>query len=331
MDTAPWPTVDWQSCAPEEQGIDPLLSQKIDAYVRLPKGKGLFSVLVIRNGWIVSERYYAGFTRTDGHQIMSVVKSIYSTLIGVAIQKGLIQDLDEPIFHFLPQYEQFKKRPELKQIRLRHVLSMSSGLYWQFGVHGHQPLLKQILKTSDWVGAILDLPLRNPPGTHWAYKEADSILASAIVHGATGLSADDFGQQSLFAPLGIASPVWPSDPQGNSHNYPWLGPGVPLTARSMAKLGYLLLKDGRWEENELLPSWYVQECGKPCFQTDWTLGQYGLMWWIKDGTLAANGWGGQRILTHRGKNLVIVTQGEANTAKSKDYDIVETVILPAVR
>ncbi len=305
MSPGNWPTVDWQTSSPEEQGIDPRLDEKIDAYMRLPKARGLFSLLVIRNGYLVCERYFAGCGPQDGHQIKSVIKSIFSTLTGIAIQEGFFESLDTPIYRYLPQYEQFQKRPELKRITIRHVLTMSSGLYWQLGIHAHQPLVTQIINHPDWIGAVLNLPLQSAPGTKWAYKEADSMLISAVLRGATGKSAYEFARQYLLTPLGMESPPWPADPQGNSHNYEWISPGLALTARSMAKLGYLFLQEGRWDGQVILSPGYVRESQAPCFITDWWGGaRYGLMWWVKDHYYSACGHGGQEIAIHPAKNVV---------------------------
>ncbi len=321
-----WPTTDWKTCPPEAQGVDPSLGDKIDAYARLPKAKGLYSVLVIRNGYIVCERYFAGRGPGDGHQIKSVIKSIFSTLTGIAIKEGLIESLDAPIHRYLPQYEQFQKRPELKRITIRSVLTMSSGLYWQLGVHAHQPLVTQIVNSPDWTGAVLNLPLQAAPGTNWSYKEADSMLISAVLSGATGRSAYEFARQYLLAPLGMQSPLWPADPQGNSHNYEWISPGIPLTARSMAKLGYLFLHEGQWDGKEILSAEYVREGHKLYFVTNWGGARYGLMWWVEDDYYAARGWGGQTITVNPKKQMVVVTQAESDTRKSKEYDLIDEVI-----
>ena len=325
-----WPTLDWKTCPPEEQGIDPRMVEKIDAYARLPKAGGLYSLVVICNGYIVCERYFAGHGPQDGHQIKSVIKSIFSALTGIAIKEGFIESLDTPIYRYLPQYDQFEKQPELKRITIRHVLTMSSGLYWQLGVHAHQPLVTRIVNSPDWTGTVLSLSLQAKPGTKWAYKEADSMLISAILHGATGKSAYEFARQYLLTPLGMQSPPWPADPQGNSHNYAWISPGIALTGRSMAKLGYLFLKEGQWDGREILSPWYVRESWKPIYNTDWRQGKYGLMWWVKEGYYSANGWGGQAIAVHPAKNMVVVTQAESDTRKSKEYDLIDAVIFPSV-
>jgi len=326
-----WPTQDWQNARPEEQGIDPRLAEKIDAYMRLPESIGLYSLLVIRNGYIVCERYFAGCSPSDGHQIKSVIKSIFSTLVGIAIKEGFIESLDTPIYHYLKQYEQFQRRPELKRITVRHVLTMTSGFYWQLGVHAHQPLVTPIINSTDWTASVLNLPLQDSPGTKWAYKEADSMLISALIRGATGKSAYEFARRYLLEPLGMQSPVWPSDPQGNSHNYVGISPGLALTARSMAKLGYLFLRDGQWEGKQILNQSYVQECRTPYFATNWREGHYGLMWWVSDDYYSANGFGGQTIAVNPAKDVVVVTQANSDTRKSKSYDVIRSIILPFIK
>ena len=325
-----WLTQDWPTSRPEAQGVDPQLVEKVDQYARQPASSGLYSVLVIRNGSIICERYYGGCGPCDGHQIKSVIKSIFSTLVGIAIREGLIESLDTPIFQYLGQYTQFQKRPELKRITIRHVLTMSSGLYWQLGVHAHQPLVTQILHSPDWTGAVLNLPIQYAPGTTWVYKEADSMLISAILRGATGRSAYEFARQYLLAPLGMESPAWPADPQGNSHNYLGISPGLALTARSLAKLGVLFLEEGQWAGNQILDAAYIHDCTRPSFTTNWREGQYGLMWWVGQGYYAANGWGGQTIAVHPQKNLVVVTQAESETRKSKSYSLIQEIIFPAI-
>jgi CubicO group peptidase (beta-lactamase class C family) len=319
-----WPIPDWQTADPAAHGFDPRLADKLDHHLRARRAAGLYSLLVIRDGWLVYERYFHGFAAKDAHQIMSVVKSFYSALVGIALRLGLIASLDTPIAHFLPEYSQFQRQPLLQNITIRHVLSMSSGLYWQFGVHGHQPMIHRITACPDWTAAVLDLPLQHKPGTHFLYKEADAILISAVISHATGHSAYDFACQHLFAPLGINTPIWPTDPQGNSHNYAFLGPGAPMTARNLARLGLLYLNAGQWDDREIISPDYIAECTQPSFASSVIGERYGLMWWLHPEYSFASGYGGQTIAVIPQHRVVVVIQADHDRGNPKGYNDVIT-------
>jgi len=329
MDT--WPIPDWQTAAPETQGFDPHLADRLDHYLRARRAAGMYSMLVIRDGWLVYERYFQGFTAADAHQIMSVVKSFYSALVGIALRLGLIPSLDTPICQFLPEYPQFQRQPLLQHITIRHVLNMASGLYWQFGVHGHQPMIGRITASPDWTAAILDLPLQHKPGTHFLYKEADAILISAVLSHATGRSAYDFACQHLFTPLDIHTPAWPTDPQGNSHNYVFLGPGAPMTARNLAKLGLLYLNAGQWDGRTIIDPDYIAESTRPSSASPVIGEHYGLMWWLHPEYAFASGYGGQTIAVMPHRRLVVVIQADYDRGNPKGYnDVITQAVLPAI-
>ncbi len=166
----------------------------------------------------------------------SATKSITGTLIGIAIDKGLIDSVDHKLLDFFPDRTFANVDTQKQSITLRHVLSMSSGLDWPH--NGLNEYLEPGMEASkDWVQFVLDRPMAAAPGSVFVYNSGGSHLLSAVIQKATGMSALDFAQKHLFAPLGITNVTWATDPQGINFG----AANLAMSPRDMAKLGYLYL------------------------------------------------------------------------------------------
>ena len=193
-----WPTKAWRTSSPEEQGMDSdKLAQMLDAIQE--QKLGFHGLLVIRNGYIVSETYFGSYQQDTRHELYSVTKSFVSTLIGIALDKGYIDSTGQRVVDFFPG-ETFASLDEQKRaMTLEDVLTMRTGLDWDEGDTAYQSLYT----SPDWVQYMLDLPMAAAPGSQFNYCSGCSHLLIAILKQATDTNPRDFAEKNLFKPLGI--------------------------------------------------------------------------------------------------------------------------------
>jgi CubicO group peptidase (beta-lactamase class C family) len=351
-----WPTHGWRTAAPQDAGMDPPVLAGIDHGARLPY-PALRSVLVVRHGVLVVERYYHGATPATYFNVFSVTKSVTSALIGIALSEHALGSLDQPIGRLLAKHLPPNPDPRTRSATLEQVLTMTAG-FPPDPTDGTPPSLVHA-PASDWVRFVLSQHPATKPGTRFAYSSDGSHLLSAIIADATGQTTLRYAQAKLFGPLGIASdhpfePVfaprnaaayeragfaWPTDPQGYHLGYGFL----KLTARDLAKLGYLYLKGGAWEGRQVVPAAYVRASTQRHASTGGTFGPYegyGYQWWTttEQGhrAFAAIGLGGQLIEVIPDLDLIVVMTSEPGTAEDlraggDSQRMVGNVVVPAVR
>ena len=315
-----WPTEGWRTSTPKEQGMDP---QKLEAMLAEIQERDidLHSFLIIRNGYIVSETYFGNFQQDTKHEMQSAGRSWTSALIGIAIDKGYIDGVDQRILEYFPERTFANMDPQKEAMTLEDVLTMRTGLEWQ-ELPG---AFEQMQKSPDWVQYILDRPMSEEPGTRWNYCSICSHILTAILNETTGINPRDFAEQYLFKPLGISDVVWITDPDG----IPLGAGGFKLTPRDMAKLGYLYLRNGQWEGQQIVSSDWIRKSTQTYSVINEHLG-YAYHWVtvpeIKG--YAASGGGGQIILVVPEYDLVIVTT--AFTEESI-FELITKYVLPAAQ
>lgn len=192
-----WPTEDWKTSPPGEQGMDPKSLSMIDLQVEenFPNIRG---VLVVRNGYLVFENYYRGYGKSDHHHVWSVTKSITSILVGIAFKEGKIEDLHQELPRFFPRYFGPKTDPRKKEITLEHLLTMTSG----FDPDGqYREDTRQLMLSENMVRASIEQPLASEPGERFAYNEGNPHLLSAILTKRTDENALGYAHEKLFGPL----------------------------------------------------------------------------------------------------------------------------------
>ena len=303
-----WPTKGWKTSIPEKQGMDSAKLLMADEFIqnRLPDA---FSLLVVKNGYLVFEKYYSWGSREKYAEVHSVTKSFTSALIGIALDKGYLNSVDQKLIEFFPEYITDELDPRKKEISLKHLLTMSAGFRWD----DRGPSMRNWYTSSDWLKFAIQLPQENNPGDVFNYNSSISHLLSIILSKSTKTSTLDFANQNLFKPLGISS-YWHQDPQG----YYIGGFGLGLSARDLAKIGFLYLNDGFWNGQSIVPEYWVKESTDQQIQAFshpiyGTFG-YGYQWWVKkvDGCNSFRAWGrrGQFIVIVPKLDLVIVVTSE---------------------
>lgn len=247
-----WPDPQWQR---EPAAID---WQAVEAYAfpdRDETGRtGVRSdaLLVIRDGRILYERYVAPTRADTTHLTWSISKSVLATVLGVAYGEGRFT-LDAPAWHYYPP---LKVHPELRIVDLLH---WASGLAWQED-YEYAPLKSSVVAMlytrgrKDMAAFTAAQPAEVAPGERFRYSSGDSNLLAAALRGMLPPdSRDDYPWQALFEPLGIRHAVWERDGAdtyvGSSYLY--------LSARDLARIGLLMLRDGRWQGRQLLPRDWV--------------------------------------------------------------------------
>ena len=239
-----WPTQAWRSATPEEQGLD---STKLaDALLTIrERGITAHSLLIIRNGRVLSDATFYPYDGKAVHEVASVTKSIMTTLIGIAADQGKLS-LDDPMLSFFPDRTIANRDARKEAITVRHLSSMSSGL--DCTAEGDERTLKEMRVTEDWVQFALDRPVRCEPGKQFVYCSPAIHLLSPILQQATGMTALEFARRYLFEPLGIRDVMWLTDPQGFNRG----SEGIYLHPQDMARLGYLWLNGGAWDGKQIV-------------------------------------------------------------------------------
>lgn len=252
---AVWPTAQWQTSTPEEQGMDSAALAKLVAFGTT---RSFDSLLVTRHGRLVLDAYYAPFTSDMPHTINSSTKAVVATLTAMAYKDGLLDRLDHPMLDFFADRKVADVDERKKAVTVQHLLNMTSGLEWDEGFEGGpEQSMRDMGASPDWVKFILDRPMAHAPGETFYYNSGGSHLLSAIVSKLTGKNTADYANERLFGPLGIAPPFWRRDPQ----RLPIGGFGLAMRPRDMAKLGYLYLRNGEWEGKRLLPADFLEAVG----------------------------------------------------------------------
>jgi CubicO group peptidase (beta-lactamase class C family) len=301
-----WPTNGWEKATPESQDFN---SEKLADRLNSIKQKGMniHSLMIIRNGSVILDSYFYPYDGSTNHDVASVTKSIMTTLIGIAADQGKL-DLDQPILSFFPD-RTISNRDSLKeQITVRHLVSNSSG--FRFNEKDDADTISAMTESDDWVQHVLDLPVVHEPGTHFAYFSPGMHLLSAILQESTGMTALEFAEANLFKPLGINKVYWPSNSQGYTIGYG----DLCLYPADMAKIGFLFLHQGKWEDKQIVSSNWVNDATKKQLPTGEGREGYGYGWWISSPNekfpyYRAYGRQEQIIMVVPSINAVIVTTG----------------------
>jgi CubicO group peptidase (beta-lactamase class C family) len=297
-----WPTQEWRTATPEEQGLDSAKLADVLRTIR-ERGDAIHSLLVVRNGRVLADATFYPYDGRALHEVASVTKSIMATLIGIAADQGRLS-LDDKMLSFFPDRTVANRDARKEAITVRHLSSMSSGL--DCTAEGDEKTLKEMRASEDWVQFALDRPVRWEPGKQFVYCSPAIHLLSPILEKATGMTALDFARRYLFEPLGITDVMWLTDPQGHNRG----SEGIYLHPQDMARLGYLWLNGGAWDGKQIVSRAWVEDAVKPHLAAgeDDAYG-YGIWTNPEGGDFEAIGRGGQRIAVSPGGGTIVVTTG----------------------
>ena len=311
----------WRTSTPEEQGIDSTSLVAMLEDIR-DNGVGIDGIVIVRHGHLVFESYMAPYAADTFHNMKSSSKSVLSALVGIALREKVL-GIDERVSEMFPEYFASADHPRMKDVTLRHLLTMSAGIEWT----EISPEADRLWQSNDWVGAAIGLPLPDAPGAKFTYSTALTHLASAAIARRSGMSTREFAEKHLFDPVGIRAGLWRRDPQGIH----WGGADLFLTPRDMARFGYLYLKGGSWNGRQIVSREWVAESTRAQVKTGgWGgIDEYGYWWWIDPVAYVAIGLGGQVIAVVPDQVLVVVFT--AAGPESTPFALLRKHIAPALR
>jgi CubicO group peptidase (beta-lactamase class C family) len=302
---------------PSSQGMDVGRLEALHRRIEAGEHGEIHSVLVLRNGTLVFERYYGTSHINDIHTLQSVTKSITALLVGIAIQDGSIKGVDTPVADFFPEYaDVFEADPRKRRITLHHLLTMSHGLEWdELSIPYGNPdnVVWQMAQSEDWMRFVLSRPVATDPGQRFRYSSGSSLLLSGILQNATGMQAHAFAERRLFDPLGIPVYAWfhhLEHPKRWSHT----GGGLLMRSRDLLKLGMLIIDRGAWRGEQIVPAAWIDALSEPYLSINDDM-DYGYQWYLRplrpgseqrDGVVHGWGWGGQFVFAAPKLSLVAV-------------------------
>ena len=259
-------TADWPRSTPAQAGLQPDTLAQIEARISDRSWPGITSVLVVRHGKLAYERYWQDTDAETRHDLRSATKTLNALLLGAAIERGLIQDVQQPVFGFFPEYATHAHPDPRKQaITLEDLLTMSSLLECNDSNPFSAGNEERMYVSEDWVGFVLDLPIKgfapwdtrpedSPHGRSFSYCTAGSFLLGAVIERASGESLAAFSRKVLEAPLGLGELHWNRSPLGVGSG----AGGTRMRSRDAARIGELILRKGRWGKRQILPAAWVE-------------------------------------------------------------------------
>lgn len=318
-----FPKEAWRTDAPEDQGLDQ--GKLWDFMGKIRKGeilRPITSLVIVRNGYLIVNERFGEYEDSRPHTLQSVTKSITGTLVGVAIQQGFIQGLDQKILDFFPEYQTIENDESAKRaLNLQHALNMRTGQAWT-GERHLGPLNKY---KGDKMKYVLDYDMELAPGKKWYYNSGIAILMGGLLQNATAMDTEDFAQRFLFAPLAIKRAQWSWGHKGIPHT----GGGLFLTPIDLARIGYLYLRNGCWEGQQIFPKDWIHGILTNAiplvkkFHGSIPAG-YGGMWWLLplektkiensfDILMAYGHWGQFLFVIPQYDMVIVMTQNDSAT------------------
>ncbi len=292
----------------------------------------LESLLILKDEKLVLEEYFYAYDRTQLHHIHSCTKSVTSLLLGIALERHNKQDVDQAVFNFFPQYDSLKT-PDKEKITLKHVLTMTPGFSDKDvdDIEAHSPY--------EEAKQILSLPMVSIPGKEFKYNNNCTNLLGDIIYSLENKQADEFAKEVLFSKLGISNYKWERE-NGVVHCYS----DLHMLPRDMAKIGWLVLDEGRWKGEQIVPRKWVAESTQP-HVAESPFFDYGYQWWYRSkqnkswwdnpvhgskdehDMFLALGYGGQYIMVIRDLNMVIaITSSDYNEGNGMAHQKTPLVI-----
>jgi CubicO group peptidase (beta-lactamase class C family) len=314
VDYTPLPGDDWEASTPAEQGLDPMLVARV--YYNAAELETLYSLLVVKNGYLIAEDYFNEGSADQKDRLQSVTKSYTSALVGIALDQGYLSSVDQKMLDFFPEVADQITDWRKEQITIRDLLQMRSGYPWE----ETDPALWDGLLSGHYPPLIEEFPLTGDPRTEFNYSNLSSAWLGIIVDRATGMNLKAYAEENLFLPLGVETGEWGTDAEGHNN-----GCGdLHLTPRDAAKFGLLYLNEGECEGNQIVPVDWVHDSLQRYsedinltggFPANWGLSitgiGYGYQWWSatagKHHFDYAAGHGGQLIVLLHELDMVIVT------------------------
>ncbi|UCC91088.1 MAG: serine hydrolase [Dehalococcoidia bacterium] len=282
VDYTPLPADDWEVSTPEAEGLEPMLVAEM--YYNAAELETIYSLLVIKNGRLIAERYFNEGSVEQKDRLQSVTKSYTSALVGIALEQGYLSSVEQKMLDFFPEVAGQITDPRKEQITIRQMLQMRAGYPWE----ETDAALWDGLLSGYYIPLIEEFPLIADPGTEFHYSNLTSNWLGIIVDRASGTNLKSFAEEHLFSAIDVEAGEWGQDAEGHNNGCA----DLHFSARDMAKFGLLYLNDGEYEGNQVIPADWVRESlqryseninATGGFPANWGLSfrniGYGYQWW----------------------------------------------------
>ncbi|MDM0039031.1 serine hydrolase [Variovorax sp. J22G21] len=324
------------SAQPSEVEMDGALLRQAVSDLPPESEHGLRSMLVMRRGKLVLETYWNGRDGNVQQDIRSATKSVTSLLLGIAVDRGLVKSVQEPVRTYLGSI--YPESALLKQdVKVEHLLTMRSGAACNDHDGGSPGQEDKMYRERDWVGFFLALPMANPAGEAAHYCTGGVVALGRILAATSKASVPEFANNALFDPLGITGARWSRFDNGRQTD---TGGHLFLRPQDMLRIGQLVLQGGVWNGRQLVSRAWIEQSTREHTRID-NRRPYGYLWWPQPApyrgrqvrAILADGNGGQYIFVVPELELVAVfTGGNYNSRKAqRPFEIMSKYILPAVQ
>jgi len=317
-ESAVFPGDEWTTKSASDLDID---QGKVDRLFDLSfEDDATQAVVLIKDGYLIGERYAEGFNADSFGTSWSMAKSFYASLIGISIDRGEIKSLDDKVSDYLDYFND-----ERSDITIRDILNMASGL--QFPEHEHELMFFK----KDHLAYAKDIGVEKKPNTLFEYNNVNSMLLGDILLVATGKKADDLLNERILKPIGAENSTLWRDSSDNVLTYCC----IDMSARDYSRFGLLFSRNGKWEEGQIISSDFVNETFTPYWEftperfTDLNRG-YSLHWWFSKNDVEgqifnASGKFGQYIFVDRKNDVIFtrITKYFPTSGSKQDWGILE--------
>ncbi|MBS0248221.1 MAG: serine hydrolase [Proteobacteria bacterium] len=358
----------WQNVAAPDAGFDAGLEARLDKLIAEKRVWNLHGVFVARAGRVVLERYFDGEENNWGkvsnvrfgpdtlHNLYSVTKSVVALVYGVALAAGKVPSPDAPLYAQFPEYSDLLAQDSRRAERtVGHALTMTLGLQWDeinipYGDPKNDEIGMEMAK--DRYRFILDRPVVGPPSKRWLYSGGATALLGRLIAKGTGMSLPDYAREALFAPLGLrpiewlsSNDTWVAAKYGTGDGEPVAASGLRMRPRDLARIGQLVLDDGKVDGRQVVSSSWLAQCLMPRVSCD-EMRRYGYQWYLGDmefrdakGDVRLEHWvgcfgnGGQRLFVWPELDLVVVVTAGNYSAPNQwqpPIRVVREAVLPSL-
>jgi CubicO group peptidase (beta-lactamase class C family) len=293
----------WEISSLDKENVDSAKIVKMIKKILAGEFPNTHSVLLVKNGKLILEEYFYGYDRDDLHYLASATKSITSILVGISVDQDMIKNVDQKVYQLFPDYQKTQWISKKYEITLRHLLSMTSGIEWDENRSIRDPRHDYFAmrRGGDWIRYVFNKELVSAPGQTFNYNGGLSALLGEIIRRSSGLNAKEFSQKYLFDPLGISHYRWLIYNNGSINT----GGGLLLRPRDMAKIGQMMLNNGKYNDKQIVSDeWIKQSTKNYIVPKSQPLGSgYSYQWWLGETNINgqtikvyfAQGLGGQFI------------------------------------
>jgi CubicO group peptidase (beta-lactamase class C family) len=340
-----WPGVSWRTAGPAQVGVNATAITSLLSRLRSGSLGAEHAIVIVRKGYVIADEYFAGWTADSIHTEQSVTKSVTSLVTGIAIARGDLRGVDQPLVELLARYAPIANLDDRKRaLTVRDVLTMRTGLDWNEDSYPGSPLEQLNNLQTDWLRFVADWPMREQPGTRWQYNSGGVIALGGAIGLAAGMNTVDYARAHLLRPIGITDDKWY---RGYPDLLPHTGGGLLMTTRDLARVGYLVLRRGKWNGTQIVPEAWIAESTRPIVTPTYRLGgrtsSYGYLWWLytldggqpdattADIVIAASGAMGQWLFIVPKYDLVVAINAGITNAPDPALDIMFGTIVEAMK